>query len=456
MNAALPFLPFAGLAVAVIGLGRAGLPAALRLVAWGADVTAWDDGAAARAAAEAQGLVLRDLREGSFRFDALLLSPGIPHRLPAPHPIAARAAALGVPVLCDVEFLTAALRAAGPMPLVAGITGTNGKSTTTALLHHILVAAGWRAEAGGNLGAAALSLPLLESGQAYVLEMSSYMLERLARTRFNAAVMLNLSPDHLDRHGDMAGYAAAKARIFARQDHTDIAVIGQDDGARALAAGLPARIMPISGTTPQPGGAWAEAGVLRDDAGAILDLRETLALHGDHNAQNAAAAAAVALAWGVSRGDLAEGLMTYPGLPHRAERVGVLDGIPWINDSKATNADSTARALATWGRVVLIAGGTGKDGGIEPLVPLFGHIAHAVLIGRDGPAFAATLAAHGIPHTVAGTLAAAIPAARDAARTTGAEAVLLSPAAASWDQFSGFDARGDVFRTAVRALEEQP
>ncbi len=453
MNGILAFRPFAGLSVAVVGLGRAGLPAARRLVEWGADVTAWDDGQAARAAVD--DLTLRDMRDGAFRFDALLLSPGIPHRLPAPHPIAARAVAAGVPVLCDVEFLTAALRAAGPMPLVAGITGTNGKSTTTALLHHILVTAGWQAEAGGNLGTAALSLPLLGPGGAYVLEMSSYMLERLARTRFNAAVMLNLSPDHIDRHGDMAGYAAAKAQIFARQEHSDIAVIGQDDAARALAVGLAARVVPISGTAAQPGGIWAEGGVLRDDAGALCDLCDAIALPGTHNAQNAAAAAAVALSWGVSRSDLAHGLLTYPGLPHRAERVGMLDGIPWINDSKATNADSTARALASWNRVVLIAGGTGKDGGIEPLVPLFGHIAHAVLIGRDGPAFAATLAAQGVPHTVAGTLASAIPAARDAARATGAEAVLLSPAAASWDQFTGFDARGDAFRAAVRILLEQ-
>jgi len=449
------FRPFAGLAVAVVGLGRAGLPAALRLAEWGAEVTAWDDGLAARQAAEAAGVTVADMAQGPFRFDALLLSPGIPHRLPVAHPIAARAEAGRVPILCDVEFLAAAIRASGQMPLLAGITGTNGKSTTTALLQHILAGAGWNALAGGNLGTAALSMPLLPTDGAYVLEMSSYMLERLARTRFNAAVMLNLSPDHLDRHGSMAGYAAAKAQIFARQDRDDIAVLGQDDVAAALGVGLAARKIPISGRRPQPGGVWAEAGMLRDDAGLILPMAEAPTLPGEHNAQNAAAAAAVALAWGLAREAVAEGLRTYPGLPHRAEQVAFLDGIPWINDSKATNADSTARALASWKHAVLIAGGTGKEGGIEPLIPLFGRIAHAVLIGRDAPVFAATLAAQGVPHTMAGTLAAAIPAARDAARATGAEAVLLSPAAASWDQFTGFDARGDAFRAAVQALAQQ-
>lgn len=455
MSAPRPFRPFAGLSVAVVGLGRAGLPAALRLVEWGANVTAWDDGKAARTAAEAAGLTVADPEQGPFRFDALLLSPGIPHKAPRQHPAAYRAELERVPILCDVEFLTAAIRASGQAPMLAGITGTNGKSTTTALLQHILATAGWTALAGGNLGTAALSMPLLATGQAYVLEMSSYMLERLAQTRFNGAIMLNLSPDHLDRHGGMAGYAAAKAQIFARQEASDIAVLGQDDEAAALGAGLRARKIPISGHTPQPGGVWAEAGILRDDAGPILAMAEAPTLPGAHNAQNAAAAAAVALAWGVPREAVARGIATYPGLPHRAEQVAVLDGIPWINDSKATNADSTAMALASWRRIVLIAGGTGKEGGIEPLVPLFGRIAHAVLIGRDAAAFAATLTAHGVPVTMAGHLAAAIPAARDAARATGAEAVLLSPAAASWDQFTGFDARGDAFRAAVQALAQQ-
>jgi UDP-N-acetylmuramoylalanine--D-glutamate ligase len=448
-----PFSPFSGQRIAVVGLGRAGLPAAKRLAEWGAEVAVWDDNAPGREAAERAGLQVRDLRTGPFGFDALLLSPGIPHLLPAPHPVAERARAAGVPILADVECLFRAVRAAGSAARFIGITGTNGKSTTTALIHHLLTGAGLVSEVGGNLGPAALGLNILGDNGSYTLEMSSYMLERIATIRFNCAVMLNLSHDHLDRHGNMRGYAAAKAQIFARQQSGDLAVLGQDDEfSTGMAASLCGRLVPISGLRRVAGGIWAEGSVLRDEAGQIADLRDAPSLPGSHNAQNAAAAAAVAFEAGLSRQQVAAGLASFPGLPHRQERVGTLAGVTFVNDSKATNADSAARALASYERVVWIAGGLAKDGGIESLAPFFPRIARAALIGRDAPMLAATLAAHGVPHEIAGTLDAALPVAAAAALGGAAPVVLLSPACASFDQFTGFDARGERFRALVQQM----
>ncbi|TCH97507.1 UDP-N-acetylmuramoyl-L-alanine--D-glutamate ligase [Roseococcus sp. SYP-B2431] len=446
--------PFAGLRVAVVGLGKAGLPAARRLREWGAEVTAWDDRAPGREAAAAAGLHVAD-PAGDFIQDALLLSPGIPHALPRAHPAAAAARALGRPILVDVEFLYRAVRAAGSKARFAGITGTNGKSTTTALLGHLVARAGIPVQVGGNLGPAALDMPILDDDGIYVLEMASYMLERIETLRFNCASMLNLSVDHLDRHGDMDGYRAAKARIFATQRAGDTAVLGMDDPATAgLRDGLRAHVVPISGHTAQHGGFWATGSLLRDGRGLIADLSTCPTLPGAHNAQNAAAACAMALALGLRRNDLADGLHSYPGLPHRQEIVGTIRGVRFVNDSKATNADSAARALASYERVVWIAGGTGKEGGIAPLAPHFPRIARAYLIGQDGGIFAATLAEHGVPHLRLDTLEEAVSAAADAAFAGAAEVVLLSPAAASWDQFTGFDQRGDHFRALVQNLSK--
>nr|WP_294509742.1 UDP-N-acetylmuramoyl-L-alanine--D-glutamate ligase [uncultured Rhodopila sp.] len=426
---------FSGQRFAVVGLGKNGLPAAHALRAMGAEIAAWDDRPEARAAAA--DLDLRNPLQGAFDFDALVLSPGIPHRLPKPHPAAQRAIDSGVPILSDTELLFRAVRAAGSRARFAGITGTNGKSTTTALLAHILERAGIGVAAGANLGPAALSLPLLPHDGVYVLEMSSYMLERLASLRFNAAAMLNLSADHIDRHGDMGGYALTKRAIFDRQQHGDLAVIGVDDaGSRDMAAWLesrPATVVRVSG--------------------AESPLASGPALPGAHNAQNAAAATAMARYFGVSDVVIDEGLVSFPGLPHRQQRIVTIDGVTFVNDSKATNADAAERALVCYDRLVWIAGGMAKEGGIEPLAPLFPRIARAQLIGRDAEQFAATLSRHNVPFDLVGTLEAAVPAAFAAAKATASPVVLLSPACASWDQFTGYDQRGDRFADLARGLQ---
>ncbi len=457
---------FAGSRFAVLGLGKNGWPAAQALAAMGAEVIAWDDrqtppplAGGDRAAKRIDGegsLEIKDFAAVPFNFDALILSPGIPHTLPKPHPVALRAREAGVPILSDAELLFQAVRRAGSRARFIGVTGTNGKSTTTALTAHIL-STSWPGQtwpstsltdqasgaappvaAGANLGPAALALPLLPDNGFYVLEMSSYMLERLATLRFDAAAMLNLSPDHIDRHGDMAGYASAKRAIFDRQTAGDLAVIGTDDApSREMAEWLrtrPARITPISGP-----------------ASTHL-VANAPALPGAHNAQNAAAALAITEWLGLPHDAIMPAIATFPGLPHRQQRIATIDGTTFINDSKATNADAAARALGCYDRVIWIAGGIAKEGGIVPLAPLFPRIAKALLIGRDAPAFAATLARHGVPHEVAGTLEAAVPAAFAIARAASTPVVLLSPACASFDQFSGFDARGDRFAALVRAL----
>jgi UDP-N-acetylmuramoylalanine--D-glutamate ligase len=291
-----------------------------------------------------------------------------------------------------------------------------------------------------------------------VLEMSSYMLERLDTVRFDAAAMLNLSVDHIDRHGDMAGYALAKRAIFDRQTSHDLAVIGVDDaGAREMAAWLntrPGKVVRVSGEShgQRPPNFFVENGYLRDGMGPLARMADTAALPGAHNAQNAAAAAAIATFLGVPREPVASGIASYPGLPHRQERIVTVDGITFINDSKATNADSAERALICHDRLIWIAGGMGKEGGIVPLVPYFPRIARAMLIGRDAPIFARTLSAHGVPFDMVETLDAAVPAAFAAAIREHAPVVLLSPATASWDQFRSYEHRGERFAELARGL----
>jgi UDP-N-acetylmuramoylalanine--D-glutamate ligase len=425
---------FQGQRFAVLGLGRAGLPAATALTQMGAEVFVWDDSDAARSGAK-NFTVMRP-SDVPGKLDALLLSPGIAHRLPVPHEQAAWAVAQGVPVLTDAELLYRAVRKSGSRAKFAGITGTNGKSTTTALLAHICTIAGIPNAAGANLGPAALSLPLLPDAGVYVLEMSSYMLERIVTLRFDVAAMLNLSPDHLDRHGDMAGYAMAKREIFARQEKGDTAVIGIDDApSRQMAAWLrsqPAPIVEISGAT--------------------FEVRDAKALPGAHNAQNAAAAAAMARALNIPDAAIAEGIRTYPGLAHRQQEVARVHSVRFINDSKATNADAASRAMGCYERFVWIAGGVGKAGGIEDLAPFFPRVAKAFLIGRDADSFAATLARHGVAHEVAGSLDVAVQAAFAWAQASDVQEVLFSPAAASFDQFQNFEQRGECFAQVARDL----
>ena len=439
MNADFSPTLFAGRRYALLGLGRNGAPAARALAAMGAQVQAWDDGAAGRGGLDDARVRLAPF-EDLAGYDALVLSPGIPHRLPAPHPVAAMALAAGVPVLSDAELLFEAVRASGSRARFAGVTGTNGKSTTTALLAHILTVAGIPNAAGGNLGPASLALPPLGDDGVYVLEMSSYMLERLATLRFDAACLLNLSPDHLDRHGDMAGYVAAKCRIFDRQGADDVAVVGLDDApSRLVASGrFAARLVTIMG----------------DDAGALAGaIAGATALPGSHNAQNALAAAAMAAHLGAERAAIARAIGSFPGLPHRQRRIARIGGIELVDDSKATNADAASRALGCYERLIWIAGGLAKSGGIEMLAPHFARIPLTLLIGRDAPAFAGTLARHGAPHRIVGTLDEAVPQALDAARTLRAPVVLLSPAAASFDQFASFERRGERFAELAAGLE---
>jgi UDP-N-acetylmuramoylalanine--D-glutamate ligase len=444
------FRPFAGLRFAVLGLGRAGLPAARALGDMGAEIIAWDDSEAARAAAAAMGIKMQLPSGFAGRLDGLLLSPGIAHRLPAPHREAAFAIAHNIPILTDMDLLYRAVRAAGSAAKFVGITGTNGKSTTTALLAHCLNAAGRQVAAGANLGPAALSLPILGDEGIYVLEMSSYSLERIADIGFHAAAMLNLSPDHLDRHGDMAGYAAAKRAIFARQSSHDVAVIGIDDEfSRDMAAAMPGCVT-ISGH--QKADIWADGTMLRDREGVILDLRAADALPGAHNAQNAAACFALATALGLSREDIARGIASYPGLPHRQLQVAMIDGVRFIDDSKATNADAASHALGCYERIIWIAGGIAKDGGIESLVRFFPRLAKVFLIGRDAKLLAATLAERDVPHEIVDVLDIAVTRGFAAARELGASVVLLSPACASFDQFSGFEERGRRFAALADQL----
>jgi UDP-N-acetylmuramoylalanine--D-glutamate ligase len=446
--------PFHGFPVAVLGLGKSGLPTALALAASGAEVWAWDDSEDRRAEARAAGVDLVDLHAAELReLTTLVLSPGIPHTHPAPHGVVTRARATGLEIVCDVDLLFRTQREAA----YVGITGTNGKSTTTALIGHVLKHAKRRVEIGGNIGTAALSLEPLTQGGTYVVEMSSYQLELSPTAVWDVAVLLNVSPDHLDRHGGMDGYVAAKMNIFQRQTRPRAAIVGVDD---AISASIHAdleraddqTVIAISGSKRLTRGVYVADGVLYDARDgkpvAIRDLSDCLTLPGAHNHQNAAAAAAVALQIGIPRGAIAEALATYPGLAHRQERIATLDGVLFVNDSKATNADAAARALGCYDKIQWIAGGQAKDGGIESLRPYFPRVAHAWLIGEAANDFARTLG--DVPHTLAGDLASAVRGAFAAAKP--GSVVLLSPACASWDQFRSFEHRGETFRGLVAGL----
>jgi UDP-N-acetylmuramoylalanine--D-glutamate ligase len=437
---------------AVFGLARSGLATARALVAGGAQVRLADDNAASRAAAEAAGFRTIPLDDAALAGCAgLVLAPGVPLTHPAPHPAAAAAQRVGIPVIGDIELLLRELK-----PEVFGITGTNGKSTTTALLAHVLQAAGRKAAMGGNIGLPALDLPRYAAGEgAYVLEMSSYQIDLTPSWHAKVGILLNVTPDHLDRHGTMENYAAIKARIFAGQGAGDTAIVGVDDDyCRAIHARLVAeqggrRIVAISTERVPEVGIGAVDGVLYEDGRRLFAL-DFPALPGAHNGQNIAAVYAACRAAGLDAATIRSGIAGFPGLKHRLQRAGVVDGIPCINDSKATNAESTARALASYQTIYWIAGGVPKAGGIAGLAPFFPRIRHASLIGEAAPDFAAALGA-AVPHAVCGTLEKALDDALAAARRDGAKdaVVLLSPACASFDQFKSFEHRGDEFLRLV-------
>ncbi len=460
----IPITEYAGRDIAVFGLGRTGLSAAKALMAGGARVHAWDDHDETRAKAEAAGVTLSDINRRDWQgMAALVLSPGVPYRFPQPHRLVRMADMVGVPVIGDVELFARAVNTLPERgrPKLVGITGTNGKSTTTALIGHILKEAGRDARVGGNIGTGVLDMAPLHASASYVLELSSYQLDLVSSLRCDVAVLLNISADHLDRHGGMAGYVAAKQRIFANQSSSDTAIVGVDD-VHAQSAALTLkrsarRVVHVSSEFALGRGVSAVEGLLFDTASGkavrVGDLREAPALPGRHNHQNAAAAYAAARALGVERTVIMQAMRTFPGLPHRLELVGSFDGIRFINDSKATNAQAAEQALRAFPRVYWIAGGQAKSDGIRPLAPLFPRVAGAYLIGEAAEGFAATLKGEA-PVRQCGTLERAVEAAwKDATASGEREAVILmSPACASFDQFRDFEARGDAFRNIVAEL----
>jgi UDP-N-acetylmuramoylalanine--D-glutamate ligase len=453
-----------GKSYAVLGLARSGAATVRALVAGGARVVAWDADVSKRDALSSPSPLRGEGRgEGQSQapssdtaplpnplpggerepvafadpleidlagFDALVVSPGVPLNR---HPVAARARAAGTPIIGDIELFAQA-RASLPPHKVVGITGTNGKSTTTALIHHILQTVGIPSLMGGNIGLPILEQQPLPEGGVYVLELSSYQIDLTVSLDCDVAVLLNLTPDHLDRYDGFDGYAASKARLFAMQSRTHDAIIGIGDTPSALIArGLSARGEHLHKIAP----------------GVCMDQSRWPSLQGPHNAQNALAAIAVAQALGVSEAMIDRGLESFAGLPHRMERVRVRNGVAFVNDSKATNPDSTAPALAAFGRIHWILGGQAKTDDLDACAPSFGHIVKAYTIGEAAERFAAILQDK-MPAEVSGDLATAVEHA--AANAQPGDTVLLSPACASFDQFRDFEDRGDQFRALVEAL----
>jgi len=424
---------WAGQRYAVLGLARSGLATVEALAAAGAHVVAWDSNPDARAlAAEIDGVVVHDPASLDLTGAAgLVVSPGVPLNT---HKLVAQARAAGVPVVGDIELFAQA-RAELPPHRLVGITGTNGKSTTTALVHHILQTAGVPTLMGGNIGLAVLGAGPLPEGGVYVLELSSYQIDLTATLDCDVAVLLNITPDHLDRYDGFDAYAASKARLFAMQSAQHDAVIAIADApSAAIARSLSARGEHLHKIAP----------------GICMDQSRWPALQGPHNAQNALAAITACEALGLSPEQIDAGLESFAGLPHRMERIATLDGVIFVDDSKATNPESTAPALRAYPRVHWIVGGRAKGDDLDACAPGFSHVVRAYTIGEAGPRFAAVLGGH-VPVEEAGTLAEAVR--RAAAAAAPGDTVLLSPAAASFDQFRDYEHRGQAFREAVAALQ---
>lgn len=460
---------FAHKTIAVFGLARTGLGAVRAAVAGGTHVLAWDDNSTARDLGGQEGAEIMPWREWPWeKITALVLSPGVPLTHPQPHGVVEHANRARVPVIGDVELFAREIRPnpelPGKAPVIA-ITGTNGKSTTTALVGHILKECGFDAQIGGNIGKSVLELAPPSPKTVYVLEMSSFQIDLAPGLTPDVALLSNLSPDHIDRHGTMENYAAIKARLMKQTARDGQAVIGVDDGYSSaiftqLSAARSGNAQPVSVGKVLGRGIFVVDGALYDAlagrAVKVMDMATAPHLPGAHNWQNAALAYGAVRPYISDVKAIAAAIASFPGLAHRMEDVGHLGKVAFINDSKATNADATARALAVYPDIFWIAGGKPKDGGIEPLAGFFPRIRKAYLIGEAAQQFGRTLDGKAL-YEISGTLDAAVnhAAADAAASSTPAPVVLLSPACASYDQFKDFEQRGDAFRSLVVKLSRE-
>ncbi len=453
MRYVFPATSFRDKKVALFGLARSGTACAEALRLGGAEVHAWDDQEKAVEGAHDAGLPVSDLRDMSFSgLDALVLSPGVPLTHPEPHWTVLKARALGLEIIGDTEVFQREIEGTGAK--IVAITGTNGKSTTTALAGHLFRAAGRDCDVGGNIGTAVSLMRPPVKDRIYVLELSSFQIDLMPSLRPDAGILTNITPDHLDRHGAMENYASVKGRMFARQRKGDTAICGVDDEwSKAIATGIEGpEVRRVSVLRDLDDGICAKSGILRDmrkgTEAARIDLRAMPSLKGAHNWQNACMAYGAASALGLSAAEIEQGFRSFPGLAHRMQEVANVNGIPFINDSKATNADAAEKALSSFERIHWIAGGIAKAGGIEPLRPLFDRVVKTYLIGQATDEFAETLA--GRAFEKCGTLERAVNAAAAEARP--GSVVLLSPACASFDHYPNFEVRGDAFVTAVSRL----
>jgi UDP-N-acetylmuramoylalanine--D-glutamate ligase len=458
----IPVTTFKGRTVAVFGLGGSGLSSCHALKAGGAEVIACDDSAERMADAVQAGFITADLRKVSWaNIAALVLTPGVPLTHPVPHWTVLAARAAGVEVIGDVELFCRERRAIAPHAPFVAITGTNGKSTTTALIAHLMKEAGHDVQLGGNIGTAILSLEPPRAGRVHVIELSSFQIDLAPSLDPTVGILLNVTEDHIDRHGTLERYAAIKERLVAGVEPNGTAVIGVDDKWCQSAADRVEqsghRVVRISVKRPLADGLYYDhEQIIRAAGGArhvVARLGGIGSLRGLHNAQNAAAASAAAMALGMSEDRLQLALRSFPGLAHRMEQIGRKGRVLFINDSKGTNADAASHALSSFADIFWIAGGVPKSGGIETLTEYFPRIRKAYLIGKAADEFAATLGS-AAPHEISGTLDVAVQsAARDAAVSDVAEpVVLLSPACASYDQYRNFEIRGDHFRKLVHEL----
>jgi len=462
----IPVTTFAGKQVAVFGLGGSGLASVRALKTGGAEVVACDDDPKKMVEAAQAGIATADLRHIDWsKIAALVLTPGVPLTHPAPHWSVGLARAAAVEVIGDIELFCRERRRHAPQAPFVAITGTNGKSTTTALTAHLLRSAGHDAQLGGNIGTAILSLEPPRAGRVHVIEVSSYQIDLAPTLDPSVGVLINVTEDHIDRHGTLRNYAAIKERLVAGVQEDGTAIVGVDDNWCAAAADrierAAKRVVRVSVRRPLADGLFIEAEQIVQAAGgsarAIAHLSGIGSLRGLHNAQNAACATGAALALGLDAAAIQPGLRSFPGLAHRMEEIGRKGRVLFVNDSKATNADSAAQALACFTDIFWIAGGQPKTGGIASLAGFFPRIRKAYLVGEAAEGFAAEFERQGsqhVPHVVAGTLDRAVAlAARDAEAADVAEpVVLLSPACASFDQFRNFEVRGDAFRELVLAL----